>query len=393
MSVSAEPHKTFFRFERPCPGNGRTFADSPATVPGRKKHNEMRHWKLLLGALCALTAACDDFSLWNATREKGTLRWTLESAPEAKAAEALPDTNDYILTVRDAAGTVLYHGSWGDSPQALEVEEGTYTVSIVSIPFDTPAFDSPQYGDEQAVLVPSGQSVTVRLNCTLQNAGIRLRTGADFLQAYPDGILFIQQGESKLQYLYREERVAYVKAGLASVLLYHEGQARFETLFNRLLEPREVLTVRLSAPGGGSGGGQNCITVQTDTTKLWENESLVVGGSDGRPLSVADVPFHLGEESVWVTGYIVGGDLTAAGKVVKTEGISKNTHLALADRSSVTEKAACLAVELPQGKVRDALNPADHPELIGRRVRLKGNLVEKYFGTVGMKGTSDYRLQ
>lgn len=353
------------------------------------KHNCL---KTGLTALLVLAAAsCDDFSLWNSPREKGTLRWMLESAPEAKAPEALPDTNDYILTVRDAAGTVLYHGSWGDSPQALDVEQGTYTVGIVSIPFDEPAFDSPQYGDEQAVLVPAGKSVTVRLNCTLQNAGLRLRTGPDFLEAYPDGVLFVRQGDAQLPYLYREERVAYVKAGLASVLLYHEGQARYETLFNRLLEPREVLTVRISVPGGG-GGTAGSITVQTDTTKLWENENLIVGGSDGSPLSVADVPFHTGEEGAWVTGYIVGGDLTSAGKSVKTEGITKNTHLALADRSSVTEKAACLAVELPQGKLREALNLVDHPELVGRRVCLKGNLVEKYFGTVGMKGTSDYRF-
>lgn len=353
----------------------------------------MKHFIPALAAILLAATACDDFSLWDAPREKGTLRWTLESAPEAKAAEALADVDDYILTIRDAAGAVLYEGSWGNSPQALEVEEGSYTVGIVSIPFDAPAFDSPQYGDEQAVQVPAGKSVTVHLSCTLLNAGIRLKTGSDFLESYPDGVLYVQQGTARLPYLYRETRTAYVKAGLASVLLYHEGQNRFETLFNRLLEPREVLTVRISAPGGGSGGGQNRITVQTDTVKVWENENVVIGSQDGKPLSVADAPFHIGEEGVWVTGYIVGGDLTSAGKSVKTEGINKNTHLALADRSTVTEKAACLAVELPQGKLRDALNLVDHPGLIGRRVLLKGNLVEKYFGTVGLKATADYEFQ
>lgn len=346
------------------------------------------HW--VLAALLAV-AACDDFSLWDKAREKGTLRWTLESAPSTKSAEALPDTNDYILTVRDASGKVLYEGAFGDSPQALEVDPGTYTVGIVSIPFSEPAFDSPQYGDEQAVVVPAGQSVTVRLNCTLQNAGIRLKTGPDFLQTYPDGILFVQQDGVKLKYLYREDRIAYVKPGLASVLLYHENQARYETLFSRLMEAREVLTVTISAPGG-SGGGSSHISVQTDTSKVWTRDTHIIGGNTGAPISVADAFSHIGEEGVWVTGYIVGGDLSTAGKTVKTEGITKNTHLALADRSSTTEKASCLAVELPQGKVRDALNLVDHPTLIGRKVRLKGNVVEKYFGTVGMKSTSDYEF-
>lgn len=349
------------------------------------------HWAL--AALIPLTVtACDDFSLWDAPQEKGILRWTLESVPSTKSAENLPDTNDYILTVRDASGKTLYEGAYGDSPQSLEVEAGNYTVGIVSIPFPEPAFDSPQYGDEQLVQVPAGQNITVRLNCTLQNAGIRLKTGPDFLQAYPDGILYVQQGDTKLKYLYREERVAYVKPGLASVLLYHEGQNRYETLFNRLMEAREVLTIGIVAPGGSGGSGKNSIIVQTDTTKVWENEHFLIGGNTGAPISVADVPSHIGEEGIWVTGYIVGGDLTSAGKNVKTEDITKNTHLALADRSSTTDKAACLAVELPQGKVRDALNLVNHPELIGRRVRLKGNLVEKYFGTVGMKGTADYEF-
>ena len=157
------------------------------------------------------------------------------------------------------------------------------------------------------------------------------------------------------------------------------------------MEERQVLTVQIRVPDGHSAGTSSII-VQTDTSKVWGSELFAIGGNDGSPVSVADVPSHIGEEGVWVTGYIVGGDLTTAGKTVKTEGITKNTHLALADRSSATDKASCLAVELPQGKVRDALNLVDHPSLIGRRVRLKGNLVEKYFGTLGMKSTSDYEF-
>ena len=116
------------------------------------------------------------------------------------------------------------------------------------------------------------------------------------------------------------------------------------------------------------------------------------GGQGGGTLSVGEAASHIGEKGVWVAGYIVGGDLTSAGKTVKTEGITKNTHLALADRSSITDKASCLAVELPAGKVRQALNLVDHPELIGKRVKVKGDLVDKYFGTVGLKSTASYEM-
>ena len=107
---------------------------------------------------------------------------------------------------------------------------------------------------------------------------------------------------------------------------------------------------------------------------------------------MGDAYKHVGETGVWLYGYIVGGDLTSAGKSVKTDGISKNTHIALAERSSITAKEDCVAVELPKGSVRDALNLVGHPDLRGRRVYVKGNIVESYFGTTGLKGTSEYHL-
>lgn len=356
----------------------------------------MRTLKRLLAVLplLAALASCDDFST-SAGKPSGELRWTLDRSVFTKAAEALPDTNDFILTVRDAAGKILYEGAYGESPEVMEVAEGYYTVSVVSLSFTTPAFDRPQYGDEQVVKVPSGGRVTVKLKCVLLNAGIRLRTGSDFLEAYPNGILYIKQADTRLKYLYRETRVAYMKPGEVSVQLYNENV--FETLFTRTLEAREILTVKISAPAQ-SGSGKSSIQIQTDTSKVWTGENFTIGQADGNasggnPLSVGEASAHVGEEGVWVTGYIVGGDLTTAGKTVSTSGIGKNTHLALADRASVTAKASCLAVELPQGKVRDALNLVDHPDLIGRRVSVKGNLVEKYYGTLGMKSTSDFEIK
>ena len=164
---------------------------------------------------------------------------------------------------------------------------------------------------------------------------------------------------------------------------------------------REILTVSISAPGNSQG--TSSIRVAVDTTKNWTADSFVIGGNNGGggndgsgetdAYSVADAASHAGEEGVWVYGYIVGGDLSAAGKTVKTKDIGKRTHIALAGRSSVTDKASCVAVELPSGKVRDALNLVDHPDLIGQRVYVKGNLVDSYFGTTGLKGTNDYTLK
>ncbi|MBR4739573.1 MAG: DUF4493 domain-containing protein [Bacteroidales bacterium] len=356
----------------------------------------MKTVKMMAAVLSLLTAicACDDFGS-PAGHAAGELRWVLDRTAFTKASEALPDTNDFILTVRDAAGKTLFEGPYGESPEVLEVAEGYYTVGVVSLSFTAPAFDRPQYGDEQVVKVPSGGSVTVKLKCTLLNAGIRLKTGNDFLQAFPDGILYVKQGDVKLKYLYRETRIAYMKPGEVSVLLLQGNE--YETLFTRTLEAREILTVSISAPQQ-NGSGKSSIQIQTDTTKVWNMENYTLGDDNGQgeqndAISVGDAADHIGEEGIWVTGYIVGGDLTSSGKSVKTSGITKNTHLALAERSTVTTKASCVAVELPQGKVRDALNLVDHPDLIGRRVSVKGNLVEKYYGTIGLKGTGDFEIK
>ena len=250
------------------------------------------------------------------------------------------------------------------------------------------------------VVVKSGQSVDVRLECTLQNAGLRLKIAPDFLTSFPDGVLYVKGGNARLMYSYKETRIAYFKPGEVSVTLYNEGKD--QTLFTRTLEAREILSVSISAPS--SSKGTSSIRVALDTTKNWTNDSFVIGGNgsggggnggseETDAYSVAEAASHVGEEDVWVYGYIVGGDLSASGKSVKTKDIGKQTHFALAARSSVTDKASCVAVELPSGKVREALNLVDHPDLIGQCVYVKGNLVDKYFGTTGLKGTNDYVLK
>ena len=362
-----------------------------------------RLWALL--PLVAALGACDDFGLRSGGQ--GELRWIIDgSGPGTRASSAeIPDTNDFILKVSDAGGKVLYEGAYGDSPESLLVDAGSYTVAVHSIEFTAPGFSRPVYGDEQVVVVKAGASVTVRLNCVLENAGVRLQIAPDFLDSYPDGVLYLKSGETRLMYGYAEKRIAYFKPGPITLILNNRGAD--ETLLTRTLDARTILTLNLSAPHGGTAAASS-ITVAVDTAKVWNNESYVIGGSSGgssgsstdnhgdgieNAYSVSEAGDHVGEDDVWVFGYIVGGDLSTAGTTVKTSKLTKATHLAIAARSSVTAKASCIAVELPKGPVRDALNLVDHPDLIGTRVYLQGSIVSSYFGTLGLKSVSDYALQ
>jgi len=369
-------------------------------------------WALV--PLAAAVSACDDFGL-GFLQGQGELRWIIESEGAGTRASAeIPDTNDFILRVSNADGKVLYEGPYGESPESLLVDAGSYTVGIRSIEFTAPGFSRPLYGDEQVVVVKGGAVVTVRLNCTLQNAGVRLQVAPDFLTSYPDGVLYLKAGETRLMYSYSEKRIASFPPGPVSLLLYNQGKD--ETLLSRTLDARTILTLNISAPHGGGSAMASSISVAVDTAKVWNSESYVIGGGgssggssagsgnsgsggsggddeiDGA-YSVAQAPSHAGEDGVWVFGYIVGGDLSTAGTTVKTSKVTKATHLAIATRSTVTAKASCVAVELPKGKIRNALNLVDHPDLIGTRVYLKGSLVTSYFGTTGLKGTSEYVLK
>ena len=368
-----------------------------------------RLWALL--PLVAALGACDDFGLKSGGQ--GELRWIIGdsgSVTRASAAE-IPDTNDFILKVSDAGGRILYEGAYGDSPESLLVDAGSYTVAVHSIEFTAPGFSRPVYGDEQVVVVKAGATVTVRLNCVLENAGVRLQVAPDFLTSYPDGVLFLKSGDTRLMYGYSEKRIAYFKPGPISLILNNRGAD--ETLLTRTLDARTILTLSISAPHGGAAAASS-ITVAVDTAKVWNNESYVIGGGgsgsgpgsggnsggDDDPgseldnaYSVSQASDHVGEDGVWVFGYIVGGDLSTAGTTVKTSKPTKATHLAIAARSTVTAKASCVAVELPKGAVRDALNLVDHPDLIGSRVYLKGSIVASYFGTTGLKAVSDYVLK
>ena len=356
-----------------------------------------RTWFSLL-PLVAVLGACEDFGM-DSEAGKGELRWSVDRSAElfTKASAEIPDTNDFLLSVKDASGKSLYEGSFGDSPEFLSVDEGTYYVSIRSIDFSSPAFARPQYGDDEVVLVGKGASVTVKLKCVLVNSGVRLRVNPNFLTSYPDGVLYLKSDKGRLMYSYSEKRIAYFLPGTVSLTLYNNGKD--ETLLSRNLAPQEVLNLSVSAPEPSSTGSK--FEVDVDTTKFWISETYVIGGGGGSngggepsdAISVADAAAHAGENDVWLYGYIVGGDLSTAGKTVKTTDITKNTHIAMAARSSITAKESCLAVELPKGAVRDALNLVDNPGLIGKRVYVKGDVVASYFGTTGLKSTSDYSFK
>lgn len=303
----------------------------------------------------------------------------------------LPDTNDFILSITGSDGGQVYKGPYGDRPDPIPVQSGSYDVALYSMEFDGPAFSSPQFGDTRTVVVASGEVLAVKFGCTQLNCGMRLEFEDSFRDRFFSSDIFIRSGEHSLPYTYTEKRIAYFLPGILKVIC-SDGNDEM-TILSRQLDAADILTIKLSASGENSGG----FSVAVDTSRNWLYEDFTLGsGNDGstaeKALAVADLIMNLGAKEVWVAGYIVGGDVTTS-NINLEPPFSKNSHIAIADRTAVSERAECAAVELPSsGDIREAVNLVDHPDYIGRKLYVKGD-IENYFGCPGVKNIKEFKLE
>lgn len=310
--------------------------------------------------------------------------------PFTRSDGKIPDTDDFLLSVAGPGGDIVYEGRFGDSPEELTVSPGTYTISAASDRFDAPAFDKAVFGDTQAVVVPSGETVSVRLICRQTNCGLRLLADESFISLFPDARLYLEGPGGTLQQNYGETRTAFFRPGTISVSVGDSGMR--QPLFSRTLGAQQILSMKLSASVEQENGS---ISLQVDTSRIRFSETYLYGSDDASDISgaltVMEARERGGEEDVWVYGYMVGV-ATGTGKLSFDPPFEKETNIVLGLRSSTTDKNYCLTVELKSGSVRDALNLVSNPELLGRKVYVKGDLTSAYYGMPGLKSVSEYQL-
>ena len=216
-------------------------------------------------ALAAVMFSCNKIPSETA---QGTLSWNFSQRMLTRATVDLPDTDAFILTVKNSAGDVLYEGAYGDSPESMLVNPGSYTVKAVSRVFEKPEFSAPQFGDEQVVVVQSGTSTKARLNCTQLNSGLRMRLDSEFGATYPNGSVTVSSAEGNLKYSQTENRIGYFKAGNVSVSL--DDGTTSKILLTRYLEACEVLTLGISCPAiePPKPDAGNGISITVDTSRV-----------------------------------------------------------------------------------------------------------------------------
>lgn len=318
---------------------------------------------------------------------------SMDDMPATRSFQA-PKAEDFLLRVADASGKIIYEGPYGSSPEKFSLDAGNYSVSAESCDFDEPRFDAPQFGDSKVVAVAAGQTACVLLECSQTNCGLQLEADAAFRSAFPTSDILLKSLSGSLLWSYGEKRTAYFKPGSVSIILNGSN----ETLCTRTLSVAQMLTLKLSATAdvqGEQGSGEG-ISMSIDTTRTWIDDKFVLGGSNpgssaSLAYTVSQARMHLGEQDVWVCGYIVGV-ATNTSKFQQEGPFSRETNIVLGLRSGTTDPEFMLSVELPKGDIRDALNLATNPNNLGKRVCIRGTLANAYYGIPGLKSPSDYQF-
>ncbi len=150
-------------------------------------------------------------------------------------------------------------------------------------------------------------------------------------------------------------------------------------------------------------------TVGNGAAYIWKSTNPLISGStvdpaeltgDGtrtNPYTATDV-ISLNNTKTgecWVKAYIVGqipgmaikNAEFAAPFTPSSDSTTYNTNIIIATSATETDYTKCVAVQLPTGTLRTALNLPENPGNLGKEVLLYGSL-EKYFGQAGIKSIS-----
>jgi len=135
-------------------------------------------------------------------------------------------------------------------------------------------------------------------------------------------------------------------------------------------------------------------------------------GTEAKPYSVTEaIAFFESQaslpNSVWVSGYIVGGVVydpkTPGGTDYATTAIDgpedvvfganvRNTSVLVALSKDETDYKKCVIVNLPSGNIRNVVNLKDNASNLKKMLTVKGNLA-RYFAVPGVLDLMDFKLE
>ena len=97
------------------------------------------------------------------------------------------------------------------------------------------------------------------------------------------------------------------------------------------------------------------------------------------------------EDDVWITGYVVGavdGASVETGAVY-ADTVKVKTNILLSDIRTPDDASRVVAVELPEGTIRDKLNLVDNEAIYRKKIVVLGN-IRHYLGQTGLVDVTQY---
>ena len=325
---------------------------------------------------------------------KGTLFLKFENGEPTRAVvREFPDSNLFILKISRNGGGPIYEGKYGERPANIQLEPGNYDVEIASRLFSVPEFDAPCYADKRSVVVQSGTTTNLSLLCRQVNGGLRLLFGNGFKNRFGTSTPVVADIKGESNYIYSESRFLYLTPGPIEIKVKSSGGG-FTSVNRREIAANEMLTLSLDAVGSGGADAGSGLTI--DTVSIWSGESFIYGQirdgvSKDRAFTVGDIVERTEGKDLWVCGYIVGY-LTSA-NLMSTPPFNTETNLAIAESIGEQSKSKCVGIALPTGAIREALNLKVNPGNIGKKLYIKGDIVESYFGGRGINSIEEFILE
>ena len=145
-----------------------------------------------------------------------------------------------------------------------------------------------------------------------------------------------------------------------------------------------------TATKAGTWEIQNVVVKNTEAVVVATNYG---DGTETSPYTVTGGIYNQASAK-WVTGTIVGYVWSGAQTsfIFGADTCTQATNLLLADSANNIYLSKTLPVQLPTGAVRTALNLKDNKTLIGKKVKLFGDLAS-YFSVPGLKTVTYYELE
>lgn len=298
------------------------------------------------------------------------------------------DTNSFLLSIHDSEGQKIYSGKYSERPEEIIVSPGSYDVKLHSMEFVKPRFNAPLFGDEQTVIVEKNKTVNVTLLCRQLNAGLCLEFSESFNKRYIYAVR-LKDGYGEVPYPKTTKDYCFFLPGEVK-MIYKENNTD-TVLMTRTLVAGEMLRLTLTYSENSMYNVSN-LNIDIDTARVWKNEiyNTALKIPEG-VLSIEEARQRVGEKDLSIFGFVIGGDATEKTMRIAPPFTSA-THFVIAPSTSERNRNNCFVVELPSGKIRDALNLVVHRDLLGAPIVIVGDVVDSYYGYIGVKKTQDYTL-